>query len=93
MITKTHSIQNSFVNGGDDCISFKPGNFLYFVSPAVDLLTISGSTNIYVQNLTCFETAGIAVGSLGQYQVNHNPYQALPPLVNKTDLSGPIRSR
>ena len=44
-------ITNSYVNSGDDCVSFKPG-----------------STNIYVQNLTCVNTAGIAVGSLGQYQ-------------------------
>lgn len=45
------TIQNSFANTGDDCISFKPG-----------------STNMYVKNLTCVNTAGIAIGSLGQYE-------------------------
>lgn len=44
-------MQNSFINSGDDCVSFKPG-----------------STNILVQNLTCVNTAGIAIGSLGQYE-------------------------
>ncbi|KAL1868763.1 hypothetical protein Plec18167_008068 [Paecilomyces lecythidis] len=44
-------ISNSYVDAGDDCVSFKPG-----------------STNIHVKNLTCVQTAGIAVGSLGQYQ-------------------------
>ena len=44
-------ISNSYVDSGDDCVSFKPG-----------------STNIHVKNLTCVNTAGIAVGSLGQYQ-------------------------
>ncbi|KKA25505.1 Glycoside hydrolase family 28 protein [Rasamsonia emersonii CBS 393.64] len=44
-------ISNSYVDAGDDCVSFKPG-----------------STNIHVKNLTCVETAGIAVGSLGQYE-------------------------
>ncbi|KAF3768630.1 family 28 glycoside hydrolase, partial [Cryphonectria parasitica EP155] len=41
------TIQNSFVNSGDDCVS---------------------STNIRVNNLTCVNTAGIAIGSLGQYE-------------------------
>lgn len=27
-----------------------------------------GSTNMYVKNLTCVNTAGIAIGSLGQYE-------------------------
>ncbi|KAL1969794.1 hypothetical protein VTN77DRAFT_7303 [Rasamsonia byssochlamydoides] len=44
-------ISNSYVDAGDDCVSFKPG-----------------STNIHVKNLTCVQTAGIAIGSLGQYQ-------------------------
>ncbi|KAJ9255006.1 CAZyme family GH28 [Paecilomyces variotii] len=44
-------ISNSYVDTGDDCVSFKPG-----------------STNIHVKNLTCVQTAGIAIGSLGQYQ-------------------------
>ncbi|GAE00015.1 hypothetical protein SS1G_05832 [Paecilomyces variotii No. 5] len=46
-----YSDDNSYVDAGDDCVSFKPG-----------------STNIHVKNLTCVQTAGIAVGSLGQYQ-------------------------
>jgi galacturan 1,4-alpha-galacturonidase len=45
------TISNSYVNAGDDCVSWKPG-----------------STNVHVENLTCIYTAGIAVGSLGQYQ-------------------------
>lgn len=44
-------IQNSYIDAGDDCVSFKPG-----------------STNMHVENLTCVNTAGIAIGSLGQYQ-------------------------
>ncbi|KAK4071902.1 CAZyme family GH28 [Trichoderma harzianum] len=45
------TIQNSWANVGDDCVSFKPG-----------------STNIHVKNLTCYNSAGIAIGSLGQYE-------------------------
>ncbi|KAL7914357.1 glycoside hydrolase family 28 protein [Trichoderma velutinum] len=45
------TIQNSWANVGDDCVSFKPG-----------------STNIHVRNLTCYNSAGIAIGSLGQYE-------------------------
>ncbi|KAF2101749.1 glycoside hydrolase family 28 protein [Rhizodiscina lignyota] len=45
-------IMNSYIDSGDDCVSFKP----------------AGSTNIHVQNLTCVNTAGIAIGSLGQYE-------------------------
>ncbi|KAK4065073.1 CAZyme family GH28 [Trichoderma aggressivum f. europaeum] len=44
------TIQNSWANVGDDCVSFKPG-----------------STNIHVKNLTCYNSAGIAIGSLGHY--------------------------
>ncbi|PNP39744.1 hypothetical protein TGAMA5MH_08263 [Trichoderma gamsii] len=45
------TIQNSWANIGDDCVSFKPG-----------------STNMHVKNLTCYNSAGIAIGSLGQYE-------------------------
>ncbi|KAL7931459.1 glycoside hydrolase family 28 protein [Trichoderma chlorosporum] len=45
------TIQNSWADVGDDCVSFKPG-----------------STNIHVKNLTCYNSAGIAIGSLGQYE-------------------------
>ncbi|KAM0257251.1 hypothetical protein ACHAQJ_004489 [Trichoderma viride] len=45
------TIQNSWANVGDDCVSFKPG-----------------STNMHVKNLTCYNSAGIAIGSLGQYE-------------------------
>jgi hypothetical protein len=27
-----------------------------------------GSTNMHVKNLTCYNSAGIAIGSLGQYE-------------------------
>ncbi|KAL6853240.1 glycoside hydrolase family 28 protein [Trichoderma novae-zelandiae] len=45
------TIQNSWANVGDDCVSFKPG-----------------STNMHIKNLTCYNSAGIAIGSLGQYE-------------------------
>ncbi|KAH0489759.1 hypothetical protein TgHK011_010174 [Trichoderma gracile] len=45
------TLENSWANVGDDCVSFKPG-----------------STNMHVKNLTCYNSAGIAIGSLGQYE-------------------------
>lgn len=63
------SAQNSYVDAGDDCVSFKPGAYRPLAeSSFLLMLTMSGSTNIHVKNLTCVETAGIAVGSLGQYE-------------------------
>lgn len=61
------SLQNSYVDAGDDCVSFKPGMDGCTILNAFYLTEI-GSTNIHVKNLTCVQTAGIAVGSLGQYQ-------------------------
>ncbi|KAL1849309.1 hypothetical protein Plec18170_007601 [Paecilomyces lecythidis] len=61
------SLQNSYVDAGDDCVSFKPGMDGCTILDAFYLTEI-GSTNIHVKNLTCVQTAGIAVGSLGQYQ-------------------------
>ncbi|KAL9071900.1 MAG: hypothetical protein Q9157_005306 [Trypethelium eluteriae] len=70
VIIESHNItaDNIFISSTSDDFQANPGNLgntdgfdtLYSDDP--------GSTNIYVQNLTCVNTAGIAVSSLGQYQ-------------------------
>ncbi|KAF5392804.1 hypothetical protein D9757_000920 [Collybiopsis confluens] len=63
------TIQNSVINNGDDCISFKPSpRTIFRVHARQNLISsIPDSTNVLISNLSCNGSHGISVGSLGQF--------------------------